>query len=208
VIVRRNSRILASHRLLTRAALKAVVLGGLMLCAGAHHAYAQDAKEQGAEEAGEMKWKIINTALFVIGVGYLISRSAPAFFNARSADIQKAIKDATGLKIEADFRYSEIDRKMATLTDEIKRMRAQSAIEMQREHERIRRDTAFEIQRLQQNVAAELEAFRKEGIRKVRQQTARAALALAERRLQDRLAAGDSYDQVHDFVQLVERGKN
>jgi len=208
VVSWRSSRILAKHRLLTRAAQKAVVFGGLMLCVGAHHAAAQEPKEQAAEPAGDMKWKIINTALFVIGVGYLISRSAPAFFNARSADIQKAIKDATGLKIEADFRYSEIDRKMATLTDEVKRMRAQSAIEMDREHERIRRDTAFEIQRLQQNVSAELEAFRKEGIRKIRQQTAQAALALAERQLRDRLAGGDSYDQVHDFVQLVERGNN
>ncbi|MDQ2948169.1 MAG: ATP synthase F0 subunit B [Acidobacteriota bacterium] len=191
-----------------RRLLTACVWGGLLLSFGACHAFAQEAKEQAAEPAGDMKWKIINTALFVIGIGYLLRKSAPAFFNARSADIQKAIKDATGLKIEADFRYSEIDRKMATLTDEIGRMRAQSAAEMDREHERMRRDTAVEIQRLQQNIAAELDAFRKEGVRKIRHQTAQAALALAEQRLRDTLAGTESEDQVHDFVQLVERGKN
>jgi F-type H+-transporting ATPase subunit b len=191
-----------------RRLVTACIWGGLLLSVSAHLAFAKGSDEQISEPAGDMKWKVINTALFVIGVGYLLRRSAPAFFNARSADIQKAIKDATGLKIEADFRYSEIDRKMATLTEEIGRMRAHSAAAMEREHERMRQDTAVEIQRLQQNVAAELEAFRNEGIRKVRRQTAQAAFALAEQRLRDKLAGGESDDRVHDFVQLVERGQN
>ena len=191
-----------------RRLLAACVWGGLLLSVGAQVAFAKGSDEQISEPAGDMKWKVINTALFVIGLGYLLRRSAPAFFNARSADIQKAIKDATGLKIEADFRYSEIDRKMATLTEEIGRMRAQSAAAMEREHERMRQDTAVETQRLQHNVAAELEAFRNEGIRKVRQQTAQAAFALAEQRLRDKLTGAESDDRVHDFVQLVELGKN
>ena len=153
-------------------------------------------------------WKITNTILFVIGFGFLIYKYAPAFFNARAADIQKAIKDATGLKIEADFRYSEIDRKMATLADEVKKMRAQSALEMEREHARVRRDTEQSIQHIRQNVAAEIEALRLEGVRNVRQHTARAALAIAEQRLRERLAGGESEDVVQDFVRLVERGRN
>src|SRR5947209_1006757 len=68
-------------------------------------------------------WRIANTLLFAAVFGWFLYRTAPKFFNARSADIQKAIKDATGLKIEADFRYSEVDRKMATLAEEVKRMR-------------------------------------------------------------------------------------
>ncbi|MDQ2776521.1 MAG: ATP synthase F0 subunit B [Acidobacteriota bacterium] len=191
-----------------RRLLAACIWGGLLLSVCSQAAFAKGSDEQISEPAGDMKWKVINTALFVIGLGYLLRRSAPAFFNARSADIQKAIQDATGLKIEADFRYSEIDRKMATLTEEIGRMRAQSAAAMEREHERMRQDTAVEIQRLQQNIAAELEAFRNEGIRKVRRQTAQAAFALAEQRLRDKLAGSESDDLVRDFVQLVERGKN
>src|SRR5581483_9138661 len=155
-----------------------------------------------------MGWKIVNTAIFVIGLAYLIRKYAPAFFNARSADIQKAIKDAMGLKIEAEFRYSEIDRKMATLTDEVKRMRAQSAAEMEREHQRVRNETAMEIEHIHKNVAAEMEALRKEGRRQVRQQTAQLALQLAERRLRDRFASSASEGLVQDFVQLIERGKN
>jgi len=83
--------------------------------------------EKGENENADAKWHLINTALFAIGLGWAIWKMAPSFFNARSADIQRAITEATGLKMQADLRYSEIDRKMATLPDEVKRMKEQSA---------------------------------------------------------------------------------
>ena len=152
-------------------------------------------------------WKVVNTAIFAIGLGWIIAKYAPRFFNARSADIQKAIQDATGLKIEADFRYSEIDRKMATLSEEVKRIRDEAAIEMEREHERIRRATEFELQQIHARSMAEIDALRGEGVRQVRQRTAHLALALAERRLRERAGAVEP-SLFDDFIHLVERSKN
>jgi F-type H+-transporting ATPase subunit b len=139
---------------------------------------------------------------------WFLAKYAPRFFNARSADIQKAIKDATGLKIEADFRYSEIDRKMATLSDEVLRLRAQGDVEMQREHGRILQQTEQEIQRIRQNAANEIEALRQEAADQVQLHTAQIALGLAEKRLQDRFAQGEPSSLMDDFIRLVERGKN
>ncbi|MBV9267975.1 MAG: ATP synthase F0 subunit B [Acidobacteriaceae bacterium] len=193
------------RRLLTLA-----LWSGLLFCTAAPVLFGKpvESEEQQASESGEAhKWKVINFAIFVAAMGYLLYRTAPRFFNARSADIQKAIKDATGLKLEADFRYSEIDRKMASLAEEIKRMRAESAAEMEREHRRVRHDTELEITRIQNNVAAEIEAFRARGIRTVRQRTANAALLRAEQHLRDRLSGGETDDLVHDFVDLVARGE-
>ena len=154
------------------------------------------------------RWKLANTLVFAIGLGYLIAKYAPAFFNARSSEIQKAIQDATGLKIEAEFRSSEIDRKMAGLAEEVSKLRQQYAGELEREHERLRHETDSEVQHIHRNVAAEIEALRLEGTRRVRQHTAQLALALAEHRLQDRAAQESQDDLVQDFVHLVERGKN
>lgn len=151
-------------------------------------------------------WKIVNTIIFAIGLGYLIAKYAPAFFNARSAEIQKAIQDATGLKIEAEFRSSEMDRKMAGLANEVKKLREQYAEEMNREHERFRQETQAELDHIQRNIAAEIEAFRSEGARQVRRHTAQLAIASAERRLQERLASESQDNFVHSFVHLVERG--
>jgi F-type H+-transporting ATPase subunit b len=186
-----------------------MLFAGLLCVAGGTRARADElSPEEKAALDRVGRWKIINFSLFVIGLGYVLVRYSPRFFNARSADIQKAIKDATGLKIEADFRYSEIDRKMATLAEAVKKLREEAAVEMQREHQRVLQQTQEEIAHINRNVAAEAEAFLKEGADRVRRHTAELALGVAERRLQDRFASGEPPELLHDFIHLVERGKN
>jgi F0F1-type ATP synthase membrane subunit b/b' len=173
---------------------------------------AQDAQQQELPyDAGDddvTKWKLINTGIFVLLLGFGIIKLAPGFFNARSLDIQKSIKDATGLKIEADFRYSEIDKKMANLGAEVYRLKAQNKAEMEREHQRLLKETAEEIEHIKHHVAAELEGMQKDGVRQVRLHTANLAIGLAERRLQTYFAEGKIIDNIHDFVNLVEQVKN
>jgi F-type H+-transporting ATPase subunit b len=172
-----------------------------------------ESPKQGSAETGETenvdtKWHLINTALFAVGLGWAIWKIAPRFFNARSADIQRAIKEATGLKMQADLRYSEIDRKMATLPDEVKRMKEQSAAEMEREHRRRQEETAKNVRRIEDMSTAEIEALRQEAIRGARQRTAQSALQLAEERLAARVSESSNSDLLQDFIHLVERGKN
>lgn len=183
-------------------------LAALFLLLAAPLAFAQETPQETAILDAITRWKIINFALFLIGLGYLIAKFAPRFFNARSADIQKAIQDATGLRIEAEFRYSEIDRKMATLPDEIKRMREQSAAAMELAHRRVLHETELEIAHIRRNAQAEIDALGKEAADRVRRHTAQLALASAERRLRDRFTPEDPTPLIDDFIRLVERGKN
>jgi F-type H+-transporting ATPase subunit b len=186
------------------------ILAGLILLPALSLAQKSSARRETEtqEVDQEMKWEVINFALFVVLLGFGIAKTAPAFFNARSADIQKAIKDATGLKMEADLRYSEVDRKMANLAGEVEKIRAEAKVEMQREHDRLLNETKQELEHIRKNVAAEAEGLRQEGIAKVRRHTTHLALDLAERRLRDRFSAADSAELLHDFVNLVERGNN
>jgi F-type H+-transporting ATPase subunit b len=178
----------------------------LLLLAAARHLGAQvPTPEETAAMDVVTRWKLANTLIFAIGLGYLVSKYAPAFFNARSSEIQKAIQDATGLKIEAEFRSSEIDRKMAGLAEEVKRLRQQYAAQLRREHERFRHDTEAELERIHHNVAAEIDALRLEAVRRVRQHAAQVALELAERRLRERAARESQDDLVQDFIHLVEQ---
>jgi F-type H+-transporting ATPase subunit b len=159
------------------------------------------------QEGDLMKWKLINTGIFALLLGYGVMTLAPRFFQARSLDIQKAIKDATGLKIEADFRYSEIDKKMSNLSGEVDRMKAEAAAEMEREHDRLKRETAQEIEHLDRNAEFEIDSLRAEGALQVKRHTAQLALALAERRLQSHFAQNDAQNNVREFVSLVGAGK-
>lgn len=159
------------------------------------------------EQSGLMKWKLINTSIFVVLLGFAVFKLAPRFFQARSLDIQKAIKDATGLKIEADFRYSEIDKKMANLSGEVARMKAEAATEIEREHQRLQRETAEEIEHMGRNTDYEIDSLRAEGAQQVRRHTAQLAFGLAERRLQAHFAQDEDQNNVHEFVNLVGSGK-
>jgi F-type H+-transporting ATPase subunit b len=179
----------------------------LIACASTVRADEPNAQEVAAmERIG--KWKIINFCIFAAGLGYLLARYAPRFFNARSSDIQKAIQDATGLKLEADYRYSEIDRKMATLADEVRRMREEAQRELEREHERFREEARAEIAHIHHNVLNEIDALRRQGANQVRRHTAQLALGVAERRLQDRFSGPERDEHIQEFVNLVERSKN
>jgi F-type H+-transporting ATPase subunit b len=180
-----------------------------VLLALALHLSAQEptAQETAAIDA-VTKWKIINTAIFAVLLGWFLWKYAPKFFNARSADIQRAIKEATGLKLDADYRYSEVDRKLATLGEEVQKMREQAHAQWEREHEHLRHEADADINHIQQNVRNEIEAFRLEGSLKLRQHTARLALELAERRLRNRFAQGEPQELLQNFIHLVERGKN
>lgn len=168
----------------------------------------QAAAEGGENEKSDAKWHLINTGLFALGLGWALWKLAPGFFNARSADIQRAIKEATGLKLEADLRYSEIDRKMATLPEAVKKLKEQGALEMEREHRRRQDETAREIKRIEEASAAEVEGLRNDALRQARQRTARTALQLAEHRLAERISSSSNDELLQDFVHLVERGKN
>ncbi len=196
---------------LRRQILRLALCAGLLFLAIGIHASAQQTRQQERETAAldrVTKWKIINTAIFVAALGWFAAKYAPRFFNARSSDIQKAIKDATGLKIEADFRYSDIDKKMAHLGEEVEKIRAQAKIEMEREHERVRQQTSVEVDRIHRNAQNEIEALRKEAANGVQLHTAQIALGLAERRLQDRFSEGEPENLVDDFIHLIEHGKN
>lgn len=187
---------------------RAAGIGALLLAIALQISAQETRAQETAILDSVTKWKIANTAIFVILVGWFLWKFAPRFFNARSADIQKAIQDATGLKLEADYRYSEVDRKMASLGEEVKRMREQSRVEWEREHERLRQEADSDIEHIRHNVTAEIEALRLEGSQRLRQHTARLALELAERRLRHRFTTGEPEDLLQNFIHLVERGKN
>jgi F-type H+-transporting ATPase subunit b len=150
-----------------------------------------------------MTWKLVNTGIFVLLLGFGIMKTAPRFFSARSLEIQKAIKDATGLKIEADFRYSEIDKKMANLPAEVEKLRAAAREEMDREHQRRQRETAEEIEHIGRHADNEIDTIRTDGVHQVKLHAAQLALAMAERRLQSHFAQSADHDQLSEFIHLV-----
>jgi F0F1-type ATP synthase membrane subunit b/b' len=96
---------------------------------------------------------------------------------------------------------------MSNLSGEVARMKAEAAAEMEREHDRLKRETAQEVEHLDRNADFEIDSLRAEGALQVKRHTAQLALALAERRLQSHFAQNDGQNNVREFVSLVGAGK-
>lgn len=172
---------------------------------------AQEPGESGAEreEAQQQRvviWKWLNFGILVAGLGYLIAKNAPAFFNARSEEIQKAIKDATGLKVDADFRASEIDRRMATLSAEIAKLREDAKAEMERESNRLDEETRVSLARIQEHTTREIESLRIQAGLAVREHAVRLASDLAISHLRDNPNEINQGDLIHSFAADILEG--
>ena len=201
-------------------ALRLVLFAALLtpLPAYSQESAAAGQKAESPEEAAQanpetgvgrdLLFKWINFGIFAAGLGYFIVKKGPAFFDARTADIQKAIKDATGLKLEADFRSSEIDRKMATLGSEVQKLRDESKSAMELEHQRILRDTEAGVQRLRQHFALELASLQQNARTELRRHTSELAVSMAASRLRDQLTASDHGRLIGLFADAVQRGNN
>jgi F0F1-type ATP synthase membrane subunit b/b' len=169
------------------------------------------AQEGGAQREAALEdklagWKLANFAILVAGLGYLVAKSAPAFFNARSEEIQRAIKDATGLKIDADFRLSEMDRRMATLAAEIQKIRDEAKAEMDRESARIDEETSNSLARIQEHTTREIEALRYQASLSVRDHAIKLATDLAVLHLREHPERMDQDQLIHAFSRDVLQG--
>jgi F0F1-type ATP synthase membrane subunit b/b' len=154
-------------------------------------------------------WKWINFGILVTGLGYVIAKTAPGFFNARTSEIQKAIKDATGLKVEADFRASEMDRRMATLSAEVQKLRDAAHLELEREKQRIEEETQTALARIHESTHREIDALRQHAAHAVREQAILLASQLAIARLRERPDQVNQSELVRSFSShLLEQGRS
>jgi F0F1-type ATP synthase membrane subunit b/b' len=170
------------------------------------HAQEGGAETEEAREQRVVFWKWLNFAILAGGLGYLIAKKAPAFFNARSEEIQRAIKEATGLKMNADFRASEIDRRMATLSSEIHKIREEAKAEMERESRRIDEETRLALLRIQEHTTREIESLRVQAAAAVREHAVRLAADLAISHLRDHPERVNQDDMVRAFAGDVLKG--
>jgi F-type H+-transporting ATPase subunit b len=171
---------------------------------GAQHAEAATQHGEGhAEEEmpNENLWKWANFALLFAGLGYLISKYAPAFFRSRTREIQKGIAEATRTRQEAEARAAEIERKVGNLQAEVAAMRVQSREEIVREGERIRQETEAQLRKIQAQTQAEIASATKHATHDLKAYSAKLALELAEGQIRGQMTPSTQDGLTRAFVQ-------
>src|SRR5579871_1190621 len=182
------------------------LLFGLMLCGVAMVAQETNAAktEAKAEDDSLLTWKWVNFGLLAVGLGYLLGKSLPPFFKARTNEIQKDILDAQQTRKEAEARAAGIEKRVSALGADIEAFRTQAKSEMEQEGARIREETARMLAKVQRRAELEIETAGKMARRELQSYAAKLALDLAEQRIRTRLNADTESGLVADFVRDLE----
>jgi F-type H+-transporting ATPase subunit b len=150
-------------------------------------------------------WKWANFAILALGLGYLMAKSLPAFFNARTASIQKGIAEAQQVKRVAEQRAAATDARVSALGAVIEKFRTEASAQMQREGERIQQETERQIAKLKEQAAQEIESAGKVARRELKTYAAQLALELAEQRIRGRLDPTTEAGLIDRFVGDLKR---
>jgi F-type H+-transporting ATPase subunit b len=184
-----------------------VVAIGLAVLAPVQRAGAQESAAPKTGEAGvpEEKepaevWKWANFLLLVGGLGYLVSKHAPAFFAARSQKIVQDITDSRKLREDAEARAADVDRRLANLEADIASMRSESQAEIAAETERLGKHTAAEISKIESHAKQEIDTAGKAARMDLKRYAAQLAIDLAERKIRARLTPETQDGLVRGFV--------
>jgi F-type H+-transporting ATPase subunit b len=166
----------------------------------------EHASEPPAEgEHGKLElWKWANFAVLVGGLGYLVAKNAGPFFDGRSQQIRKDMVEAQEARRQAEARAADVDRRLASLDNEIAALRAESQKEAQSETERLARHTAAEIAKLQAHAEQEIAAAGKAARMELKRFSAQLAIQLAEQRIRARMTPETQEALVRGFARDLE----
>jgi F-type H+-transporting ATPase subunit b len=160
-------------------------------------------KTEEPEPSSTLMW--INFAILVIGLGYLVSKTAPAIFRAREEEIRGGIDEAARKKKHADERAAEIDRKLAGFGAEIEKIRQGISTEMSMEADRMRQETTRLVQRIEEQAQQEIGFLTKAARQELKKYSSDLALDLAQQRVKERMNRDTQHELVSDFITGLRR---
>ncbi|HYL39132.1 MAG TPA: ATP synthase F0 subunit B [Bryobacteraceae bacterium] len=142
-----------------------------------------------ASGAGDpwMVWKWVNFAILAAGLGYLIGKTAPAYFRNRSEEIQKHLVEAAREIKDAEARAAGFELRLAGIQSEVENLRAEARAGMAAEGQRIRRETERRLEKIREQTSQEIALMARAAGDDLRKYLAVLALDMAEQRLRSRI---------------------
>ena len=165
---------------------------------------ATEAKESAEHEMpNEIWWKWANFAILAGALGWLMVKYGGPFFNSRASGIREGIEEAHKVKVEAEAKAAEIERRIANLGVAIEALRKSSSDEIGAEAQRVKAETEQQLAKLQAHAEAEIASAAKTASQELKEHAANLAVKLAEGELKGRLGAPDQAGLVRHFIEEV-----
>ena len=165
--------------------------------------------EQAPEDstAGQIfRW--LNFILVFGGLGFLIAKSAPAYFRARADEVSREITEAAAKKAEADARLRQAEAGLAQLDQAQTKMRADAQRDFAAEAERIRKAAAADVEKVEHMAGVEIDATIRMSMIELRAATARHAVERAAAMVAEQMTPDRRELIFRKFVANLPRGAN
>lgn len=171
----------------------------------ASDSHSPDAAESHSKDSGGhgdrgIWWKWANFAILAGGLGYLIAKKAPAFFESRTQAIQKGILEARTAREQAEARARQIQQHLDNLESEIEGLRRSAREESAAEEARLRAETEDSIHKIKVRAEQELAAAVKSATQDLKSHAAELAIELARQKVRERMTGPVNDSLVHSFV--------
>jgi F-type H+-transporting ATPase subunit b len=172
------------------------------------------AREKKAEEESLAKekalapWKWANFLILAGALGYAAGKHGPPFFASRGARIRQDIDDADALRIRAEARTAEVERRLASLEAEIAVIREESKRETEAAAARLAGEAAARIAKLQASSEQEIASAGKAARTELRRYSAQLSIGLAEQKLRARMTPQAQDSLVDGFEHGLETAKD
>jgi F-type H+-transporting ATPase subunit b len=157
-------------------------------------------KDSGHHGDSGIWWKWANFAILAGGLGYLIAKKAPAFFQSRTQTIQKDILEARAMREQAEAKAAGIQRRLDSLSSEIDDLRRSGREELAAEEARLRAETVESIRKIKARAEQEFAAAVKTASQELKSHSAELAIELARQKIRSRMTAQVDDSLVRSFV--------
>ncbi len=135
--------------------------------------------------------KTVNFIVLFGGLAYFLYKPIRNFLQKRSQEIEQGLKEAGDAQREAELKLREANARLATLEDEIEKLKKEAEIEGRKERERVIQLAQQEAERIKYFAKQEIEMLMHAGIQDLKQYTAELASALAEERIKKKMSPED-----------------
>jgi F0F1-type ATP synthase membrane subunit b/b' len=183
--------------------MRRAILTPALALALASFAFSQENSLNPSAEVGDpwIIWKWVNFVILAAGLGYLISKAAPGYFQGRIDEIQGALAEAAHEIKEAEMKAADLDRRFSGIQSEVGHLRDEAHHAMSAEAARIEAETERHLKRIQDQTAQEIALLARVARDELRKFSAGLALDLAEQRVKSRITADTQARLVDDFLQ-------
>jgi F-type H+-transporting ATPase subunit b len=162
------------------------------------------AKEENSEAPHELLFKVINFAILVGGLGYLLRKPLAEFFGSRSASIQKSLDDGRKALEASQAKIQVVEAKLKGLEAEIAAFRASALRDMEAERQRMQQAGAEEAARILESARAQTDTAVRGAKQELKNYATQKAITLAEELIRTRLDDSGRRRLVAQFVNTIE----